>query len=378
MDDIGEISNLKPVSAERCSPAPLSRTASSPAPATPGAAAGRPAPRVRVAMWATGGAGLALATALLLRTGIPEILRLLEIAGWRLLWLVPIHLIPMALGAAGWRRLLRGTRAPGLAYLTWATTVREAVGGLLPASQVGGEVVGVRLLVRRAMTATTAGAAVVVQLTLWMIAQLVFASAGLVLLFGYSTAGRAPRLVGLGMLGGAAVTAAFVLVQHRWGVFGLIERVLAAIAGRDVLRAFGDPALLDRAIRALYGDRRALARCITSQLAAMFAGATELWVTLRLLGHPIGLRAALVVESLTMAIQSAAFFVPAGLGTQEGSFVLFGGAVGLPPQVALALSLATRARQMLVGVPALGTWLLAERWSLAERVPRRWSDPPGE
>ena len=343
--------------------------ASSPALVAQGAANGRPVAHVRVAMWAAGGAGLALAIALLLRTGIPEILRLLNIAGWRLLWLVPIHLVPMALGAAGWHRLLRGVRAPGLAYLTWATTVREAVGGLLPAAQVGGEVVGVRLLVRRATSATTAGAVIVVQLSLWMVAQLVFAATGLVLLLGFSTAGAAPRLVGPGVLAGAVVTAAFVLVQHRWGVFGLMERVLSAIAGKDVLRALGDPAHLDRAIRALYGERRTLASCLAWQLAEMCAGATELWVTLRLLGYPGSLRAALVVESLTMAIQSAAFFVPAGLGTQEGSFVLFGAAVGLPPQVALALSLATRARQLLVGAPALATWLLAERSSLAGRSP---------
>lgn len=378
MHDIGEISNLKAGSPEHGSRVPLSPTAPSSAPPTPPAVDGGPARRVRAAMWGAGAAGLALAIALLLRTGVPEILGLLEVAGWRLLWLVPIHVVPMALGAAGWRRLLRGTRAPGLAYLTWATTVREAVGGLLPASHVGGDVAGVRLLVRRAMIATTAGATVVVELTLWMIAQLVFAGAGLVLLLGYSTAGTAPRLVGLGMLGGAAVTTAFVLVQHRWGVFRLVERALAAIAGKDVLRAFGDPTFLDRAIRALYGERRTLASCLAWQLAAMFAGATELWVTLYLLGNPSSLRAALVVESLTMAIQSAAFFVPAGLGTQEGSYVLFGAAVGLPPHVALALSLATRARQLLVGVPALATWLLAERSSLAGRAARSWSIPPGE
>ena len=343
-----------------------------------GAADGGPPRRVRAAMWGVGAAGLALALGLLLRTGVPEIVGLLKVAGWRLLWLAPIHVVPMALCAAGWHRLLRGTRAPGLGYLTWASTVREAVGGLLPASQVGGDVAGVQLLVRRAVTATTAGATVVVELTLSMIAQLVFAGAGLALLLGYSTAGTAPRLVGLGMLGGAAVTGAFVLVQHRWGVFGLVERTLAAIAGKDALRAFGDPTVLDRAIRALYGERRALASCLAWQLAGMFAGATELWVTLYLLGYPSSPRAAVVVESLTLAIQSAAFFVPAGLGTQEGSFLVFGAAVGMPPHVALALSLATRARQLLVGVPALVTWLLAERSSFAARPAHPRSLPPDE
>src|SRR5689334_22445444 len=135
MHDIGGLSNVEPVSPAEGSPPSLSGRA----PATARAVDSRPVTRLRAALWGAGGTGLALAIALLLRTGIPEILRRREIAGWRLLWLLPIHLVPLAPDAAGWRRLLRGTHAPGLAYMTWASTVHEAVNGLLPAAQVGGE-----------------------------------------------------------------------------------------------------------------------------------------------------------------------------------------------------------------------------------------------
>jgi uncharacterized membrane protein YbhN (UPF0104 family) len=53
--------------------------------------------------------------------------------------------------------------------------------------------------------------------------------------------------------------------------------------------------------------------------------------------------------------------VPGGLGTQEAGFVLFGSAVGLAPQAALALSLARRMRQVLLGLPALLSWYWTER-----------------
>lgn len=327
----------------------------------------RPGMRSRAAIWTVGGAGLALAGVLLLRAGIPEVLRILHTAGWRLLWLVPFHIVPLALGAAGWRRVLPGTGVPGRAHLTWAAAVREAVGGLLPVGLVGGDVAGVRLLVRRAVDVPTAGASVVVELTLWMIAQLVFAVVGLMLLAGYSTGGPAPRLIALGLLTGAAVIAAFVLAQHRLGMFHMLQRALVAMAGENVLRLLGDASRLDRAIRALYGERRSLAACLAWQLAAMYTGALELWIALHLLGQPGGVRAALVVASITEAMQSAMFFVPGGLGTQEGSFVLIGTAVGLSPRVALALSLACRARQLLLGLPALGSWLWWERTSLTRR-----------
>jgi uncharacterized membrane protein YbhN (UPF0104 family) len=100
----------------------------------------------------------------------------------------------------------------------------------------------------------------------------------------------------------------------------------------------------------------------------MVAGALEVWVTLRLLGQPASVRASIVVESLTVAVQSIMFMVPGGLGAQEGGFLVFGAAVGLSPQVALALSLARRVRQIVLGIPALASWYWMERQGRAAAV----------
>jgi putative membrane protein len=287
---------------------------------------------------------------------MPDIVRLLGIAGWGLLWLVPLRLFPLWLDALGWRRLLLEVPAPGPVYLTWAAVVREAVATLLPVARVGGEVVGVRLLVRRGVPAAIAGASVVVELTVTIAMQLLFATVGLVLVLGSAPVSSVPRLVAIGLWASLPLFLAFFWLQRRWGIFQLLESVLAAIAGRGVLQTVGDPARLDQAIRVLYRERRAAIACAVWQLAGMFAGALELWVVLRLLGRPTGIGAMIAVESLTLAAQSAMFIVPAGLGAQEGGFVLFGAAVGLSPSVALALSLARRARQLLLGIPALISW----------------------
>ncbi|MGC8073791.1 hypothetical protein ACP3W1_24840, partial [Salmonella enterica] len=86
----------------------------------------------------------------------------------------------------------------------------------------------------------------------------------------------------------------------------------------------------------------------------------ETWLALHLLGHDIGIGAALAIESLTLAVRHFAFFVPGGLGVQEASFVLFGRLVGLPPEVSVALSLARRLREIGFGVPALLSWQWVE------------------
>jgi uncharacterized membrane protein YbhN (UPF0104 family) len=60
------------------------------------------------------------------------------------------------------------------------------------------------------------------------------------------------------------------------------------------------------------------------------------------------------------AVSSAAFFVPGGLGVQEGGFILIGGALGLDPATCLALAGARRIRDLLIFLPGLFAWQIAE------------------
>ena len=92
------------------------------------------------------------------------------------------------------------------------------------------------------------------------------------------------------------------------------------------------------------------------QFAAMASGAFEIWFALRLFGHPIGAEAALVLEGINQAIRQVAFVIPAGLGVQEAGLVLFGHTLGINGELALAVSMAKRVREVLWGVAALLSW----------------------
>ena len=74
---------------------------------------------------------------------------------------------------------------------------------------------------------------------------------------------------------------------------------------------------------------------------------------------------ALLLESLGQAIRGAGFAVPGALGIQEGGYLLLAPVAGLPPDTALALSLAKRAREILLGLPGLLYWHLFGRQRLA-------------
>lgn len=324
---------------------------------------------LRIAIVLSGVVGLGLAVALILHSGLGDILHILDLAGWALLWVIPVHIIPLALDAAGWRVLLRGERGASTGFLTWAASVRDSVNTLLPVARIGGEMLGVRLLMIRGVPGSRAGASVIVEITVTLAMQFVFTLAGLVILLYFLRDNAAARTLLIGLLATLPLLIVFFLLQHRWGLFQIMERILQAITGREVLALIGDPAHLDGAIQNLYRNRRRIAWCAWWQFAGLIAGAAELWFTLYLLGHPPGILAAILLESLAQAVQSASFVVPAGLGVQEGAFVLFGAATGLSTDMALALSLARRLRQVGFGVPVLLSW----QWMESSRLRRRLS-----
>ena len=94
--------------------------------------------------------------------------------------------------------------------------------------------------------------------------------------------------------------------------------------------------------------------------------------------RPFGLVDAFVLESLSSGVRAAAFLVPGALGALEGGFILFGHIFGLPADVALAISLSKRVRELALGVPGLILWQWVEGHRLVggsrEAVKRRAYD----
>jgi len=319
-------------------------------------------------MYLAGFLGVIMATVLVIKEGAADVFDILQLAGWTLFLLVPLHFLPIGLDVLSWRRLLRGERLASFPFLLWVAGVRESVNGLLPVARVGGELAGVRLLSRRGIAGDIAGASILVEVTLTLVSQFLFTLAGIAIL-AYFTRDHA---VITGVLVGLLITlpaiAVFVMLQRHWGVFQLLERLIKAVWGHSALTGSGAMARLDEKVREMYRRRSTLGIALFWQLAGLVAGALEVWVTFRLLDHPITFSTAVMLESLGQALRSATFIVPAGLGVQEGGFVLFGAGAGIAPDAALAFSLARRFRELAFGIPFLLSWQGAEGHNLH----RRW------
>jgi len=115
---------------------------------------------------------------------------------------------------------------------------------------------------------------------------------------------------------------------------------------------------MDAWIGRLYGNRRAIPVSLVWHVLSWVLGASEIWLALRLLGHPVPLPTAVVLESLGEAIRTAAFAIPGALGVQEGGFVLLGNVYGFGPELSIALSLTKRVRELCLGIPGLIVWQL--------------------
>ena len=298
--------------------------------------------------------GLALVTGLILWRGWDVMLWGLAAAGAGLLWASLFHAIPMLLNTRAWQMVLPRSHRSPFAALAWTFWVRESVNGLLPVARLGGEAVAAGMMIRRGADPTFSIASLVVRLTLTLVTQVAFTLLGLLLLPLATDRAAVGRLALL--LPAMAVIPLALLGVQRVGLFGLGARILR---GRLSVLAANGPRL-DRTVRRLYRRRRAVLLCCMWQMAAWVAGAGEIWLVLHYLGHGRGLADAVMLESLSQAISTAAFLVPAAIGVQEAGFVGLGNLIGMGPDVALALALSRRVRDVIVYGPGLLAWQAME------------------
>lgn len=317
--------------------------------------------RSRLVGLASGGlaAGVGLFTAIVVWLGAGEIARTLAVAGSGLAWVALFHLVPLAASALGWWALLAGPERPRVAVALAGRWIAESINQLLPALYVGGNVVRAQWAMRAGVAAPVAAGSVVVDITLHLVAQLLFTALGLALLVARLRGAPPDATLVAGFAATVLVAVAFYVAQRR-GLFTAAVRMLRDVAGASDHLTAGAGAI-DAAIDRLYRQPRVLAVSAVWHLASWMLGAGETWLVLRLLGHPVDVESALVIESLGEAIRTVAFAVPGALGVQEGGFVLLGDVFGLTPEVSVALSLARRVRELVLGIPGLLVWQLRRR-----------------
>jgi putative membrane protein len=312
--------------------------------------------------------GLAAATAVVGFVGFGGVLAALARIGWRgLAILIAYSSLPYALLGSAWFSLEKPWRAHRWGVFIWARMVRDASGELLPFSHLGGLVIGARAATLRGLSSSWAAATTVVDVSAELVAQIGFTALGVTLLVtNLAPAPARASLIGASLAGlaiTAAATGAFVIFQRR-GLSAIVS-VVQRFAPAAALGATETVAW----IAELYRRPGRLCVATALHLAAWIASALGSWLALRVAGVAIGPLEILGLEALVMALRSAAFVAPMGIGVQEASYAVLGPLFGLGPEVAVALSLIKRARELAVGVPVLALWQALESRRLLARSP---------
>jgi putative membrane protein len=248
----------------------------------------------------------------------------------------------------------------------WGRIAREAASDVLPFSQVGGIVIQARCAILGGVTPASAFGSNIFDVTMEMVAQIIYTLIGIALLvvhLGFGGANSKLLMTIVGSVGvGLLIVVSFIATQRK----GLSK--LGAFIRRLAPSAAEHTDAMTQVIDEAYGQPARLAVGLALHIFAWFGGAWGTWLILGFMGHPLPFMSVVAIESLLFAARNAAFVVPSGLGVQEGVYALLGPLFGLPSEAALALSLLKRARDIAIGVPVLLTWQLAEgRRTLAER-----------
>lgn len=298
-------------------------------------------------------AGLALLSLVIAWQGVDALTTALRQVGLRVLWLPLYSLVPLVFAVAAWQCLF--VRRP----FAFRTAVYPAVTGLcinwlLPAAQIGGEMARLLIGIQRGQERAEAFSAAVVDKTMQLLTQVLFTLVGFALLLWHFSAGSMGVALGGGIVVFSLVVGAGYWLQRR-GLFQMLLRFARKFRGlpADWEESSAD---FDAAIRELYARPGLVWRCAAYRMTFRFLMVGEIWLALHFLGSDAGLVEALIIESAAQAIRVGAFFIPAGVGAQEGGLVALGLLMGMPPETCLAAGLCKRVRELVIGIPTLLYW----------------------
>jgi len=303
--------------------------------------------------------GIAALVVLTIWSGLDAVGHAIASVGWGILLVVMVRAVTVSVAGAGWWLLFPSKVRPQFGACLLLRFVREAVNVLLPVAQVGGDVVGARLLTGYAVPGALAAASVIVDILIQAAAQFLFAALGLLTLMALGADHALARSAAIGLAVAALLLAGFYLAQRRGGQ-RVLQSIVNRLAGEREWRVLGTIDAVYQNLTMIYAARSNFIASSVVHMAGWVVGVAEVSIVFAFMGHPVSIGEALVIESLLHAVRGAAFAIPGALGAQEGALVVLCAAFGIPPEQAIALSLVKRAADVVLGMPGLLGWQMLE------------------
>ena len=300
-------------------------------------------------------AGIAVITALVIYFGAGDVLKALtsvKISGF--LEYIAAQLVITLCLALCWRMLLRSKAKGSFPLLVWGRLVRDATGEFLPFSQVGGYVVGARVITLSGVSVPDAVASTLADITTEFLAQLIFIGVGLSIMAHLAPHDDLLVPVAIGLCIAVAMCVGLIIAQQ--GGSKIFRAIAQKLAGDAAGGAAFHMDRLQASLDDIYRRRDRLALAAFFHLVCWFGTATASFIGFHALGVPLSYVDAIAIEAMLHAIMALAFFVPGRVGIQEAAYTVLAGIFGVHPDIAISLSLLRRARDFVIAVPVLLAW----------------------
>lgn len=311
--------------------------------------------------------GLICLGVLLYQLSTIEVWQHVLMMGWGYLPVIGISLMGYVNHVYVWQKCFAcSAERPRLRQLLWVKLVGEALGNATPASQVSKEIAKAVML-RKKMRASQGVSSLVINKTGEMIGGLIFVLGGVATglqRFAF------PQEVRTGLIAVLAVSvlwAGFTVVKQRRNPFAGLLDVLSRLRLGFLERYRPRAEEIDRNLAAFYRlNKWRLSGLLGLHLLGWGLGTLEIYAILHVLGEPIPLASAYLFHALLIAINTAFFFVPYGMGVFEGGHVFLFALMGLQPSMGLAVGIIRRIRRLFWMQIGLVMLLLGSRTKCTE------------
>lgn len=271
----------------------------------------------------------------------------------------------------------------GVLRLFWARTLRESGATCLPFSQIGGIVLGVRAVCFKGyryiknpadLSVSQGISSNIVDITTETLGQVFFIIIGIItlLLGGYHT-----QLPEVPMFGAHINLKWFIIVSVLLLILGLIPFIWTQRQGSQLFRKIfnslssniaqqwsgkiaSSTESLQESLDQIWAHPKRIIYSCFIHFCGWVGSGIGTWMCYHFLGADINLMEAITIEALVCIVLTIGFLVPASVGIQEGAYVIVGAIFGIDPSLSFGLSILRRARDLIIGIPALLIWQLSE------------------
>ncbi len=301
--------------------------------------------------------GLSLLAGLTAYYGFAAVLEAMVESKWGTALVVAARAVALTGAGAGWYLLTPLRRRPGV--FVGLRFIRDAINTLIPFAMVGGDVVGARLLAHFGVALNLAIASVLVDIFLQVVCLTIFLLAGLAIVLDLSGSHHLTTVaIVILAIAVPAVTGFFLTLN--FGAFEPVVGWLVALGEKHQWAIFDHVVDLGGRLQQIWKGHGSLWVSFFVHMVTVFFGATEVWIALAFMGHPVSALAALAIEGLGQGTRAAAFVLPGGLGVQDGTLIAVSALFGVPAEVALAMALIKRVPDLVLGIPSLVAWQALE------------------